>query len=316
MSEIIRKTLELGHFERISNQCKYQYKNECCSTHLTQYILDGEDKLTLFINTDEGTCTEIVKREGQFSKFPGIEYCDELLHCFEFSKIETYVKYGAYIVKINDNRYLFQWIVQPHISDPGDVWGYGMEEQPEIRLYSHLNGQGQFTEPFRLYSICDRGYYEDPEEVIKVVFLDFDGVLNSRQYLANNNSQGVGIDPTRLALLRKMVFETDAKIVLTTSWREHWSVIPWMCDETGKQINKLFNEHDLYIYDKTLSINHNRYDEISEWLKEHPNVKSFVVIDDEPFEQGVLKDRFILTSRLRNGLEKNDVEKAINILNT
>lgn len=280
---------------------------------MTRYILDGDDKLTLIINKD-GTYAEIVKRNGQFSNFPGIEYCDELLHCFEFSKIETYVKYGAYIVKINDNKYLFQWIVQPHISDPGDEWGYGMEEQPEIRLYSHLNGHGQFTEPFRLYSICDRGYYEDPDEVIKVVFLDFDGVLNSRQYLAKNNSQGVGIDPTRLALLRKIVFETDAKIVLTTSWREHWSVIPWMCDETGKQIDKVFNEFDLYIYDKTQCLEHNRYREITNWLKGHPNVKNYVVIDDEPFEQGILKDRFILTSRLRNGLNEDDVERVIDIL--
>lgn len=315
MSEINRKTLELGHFERISNRCKYQYKNEKGKTYLTQYVLSGEDKLSLFINKDTGTYTEIIKRNGQFSDFPGIEYCDELLHNFEYSKIETYVKYGAYIVKIDDNKYLFQWIVQPHISDPGDEWGYGMEEQPEIRLYSHIDGQGSFTEPFKLYSICDRGYYEDPDEAIKVIFLDFDGVLNSRQYLVKNNNSGVAIDNTRLDLIRKIVFKTDAKIVLSTSWREHWNIIPWMCDETGKQINKLFDEFGLYIYDKTLSLEHNRYDEITDWLKEHPNIKNYVVIDDEPFEQGVLRDHFVLTSSFKNGLDEDDVEKAINILN-
>ena len=305
--------LKLGHNERITEQCKYQYKNEKGVTRLTQYILSGSDKQTVFINNASGICREIIRHDGTFAAFPGIESCDELTQAFEYPKIEGCINYGAYIVKLQSGRYLFLWVIQPHTSDPGDEWGFGMEEQPEIRLYSHIDENGRFTEPFRLYSICNTGFYEEPEEN-KVIFLDFDGVLNSKAYLENHNEYGVVIDPTRLDLLKKIVYETDAKIVLSTSWREHWNIIPLLCNETGKKINKIFSGAGLYIYDKTPDLNRNRYEEITAWLKSNSEVTKFVVLDDEPFEEGMLKGHFVLTSRLRNGLENYDAEKAINIL--
>lgn len=148
-------------------------------------------------------------------------------------------------------------------------------------------------------------------ESIKVVFLDFDGVLNSKRYFETHSSVGMAIDSTRLVLLKQIIDATDAKIVLSTSWRQHWQKDSCEYNE----IDKVFEEAGLTVYDKTPWKNNNRYDEISEWLSSNQNVKNYVVLDDEPFEKGIFINHFILTSRLRDGLDEDDVKKAIFILN-
>lgn len=52
---------------------------------------------------------------------------------------------------------------------------------------------------------------------VKILFLDFDGVLNSnRSILVYNNTN---FDPIAVGLLRKFVIENNVKIVITSSWR-------------------------------------------------------------------------------------------------
>ena len=80
---------------------------------------------------------------------------------------------------------------------------------------------------------------------MKVIFLDFDGVLNSAKYLLGHGDCGVAIDPARMALLKQIVDATDAKIVLSTSWREHWSKDLMNCDGTGVLINRIFSKYGL-----------------------------------------------------------------------
>ena len=148
----------------------------------------------------------------------------------------------------------------------------------------------------------------------KVIFLDVDGVLNSRAFLATYHRAGIAIDPTRLVLLRQIVEASGADIVLTSSWRLHWDSNEALCNETGKQMNAIFAQAGLKILDKTPDLGFVRYEEVVRWLEEHPQVKNFVVLDDEPFEEGILKGHFVLTSRLRRGLDEEDVQKAIAIL--
>lgn len=315
MSNCKKFDLELGHDERIEAQCRYQQNNEYGSTYLTRYTVEGDDKLVLLADKSSGTYREIVSRDGAFADFPGIEYEEEWLARFEYAQVDEYVRYRANILRHSDESFLFLWTIQPYCSDPGDEDGYGMEEQPQIRLYSHLDRSGRFTDPFRLYSIAGDGYYSDPAETLRVIFLDFDGVLNSRRYLEKHGGVGVAIDPARLELLKQLVYATDAEIVLSTSWRSHWSIIGWMGDAVGQEINRIFDSAGLYVYDKTPDLGRNRDEEIAAWLKAHPQVKSFVVLDDEPFGEGILRDHFVLTSRLRNGLDEDDVQAAVRILN-
>ena len=58
--------------------------------------------------------------------------------------------------------------------------------------------------------------------VMKVIFLDIDGVLNSRAYDRKRNwNEQSDIDETRLTLVKEIVDATEAKIVLSSTWRQH-----------------------------------------------------------------------------------------------
>ena len=155
---------------------------------------------------------------------------------------------------------------------------------------------------------------------MKVIFLDIDGVLNSRAYDRKRNwNEQTDIDETRLPLIKEIVDATDAKIVLSSTWRQHWDKDPNCCDEDGRYINKTFAKFGLAIFDKTpdLGITALRREEISKWLEEtKQDIESFVIIDDYRYGWGDLSEHFVKTDpNFRLGIEKEQVMQAIKILN-
>ena len=150
---------------------------------------------------------------------------------------------------------------------------------------------------------------------LKVLFLDFDGVLNSRKYLRNFNGYGVAIDSERMRLLKGIIDATEAKIVLTTSWRVHWDKDTEACKETGKKINDIFNEYDLKIYDKTSVLGTDRESEIRAWLEEHFETENFAVLDDMFLDADFLRGHFVRTSDYKDGLDEETSAQAVRILN-
>lgn len=150
---------------------------------------------------------------------------------------------------------------------------------------------------------------------MKVIFLDFDGVLNSEKYVRNCGYYGILIDPTRMELLQQIVQATGANIVLSTSWREHWDKDRNACDEMGRMIHDTFQKNGLQIFDKTPKLHLRREEEIKSWLMQHPEVTNFVVLDDLFLGADFLTGHFIKTSNYFHGLDEQDVKKAIDILN-
>lgn len=155
---------------------------------------------------------------------------------------------------------------------------------------------------------------------MKVIFLDIDGVLNSRAYDRRRNwDEQTDIDETRLPFIKEIVDATGAKIVLSSTWRQHWDKDTNRCDEDGLYINKTFAKFGLTVFDKTpdLGITALRRDEISKWMKATEEViDSFVIIDDYRYGWGDLNEHFVKTEpNFRLGIEREHVEKAIEILN-
>lgn len=118
--------------------------------------------------------------------------------------------------------------------------------------------------------------------IMKVIFLDIDGVLNSNHWYIRNHKKHpekcrthTAIDPRYIKNLRKIVKKTDAKIVLTSTQR---SYIKRHDDCLLKQI---FTEYGLEIFDYIpILIAQPRGCEIQKWLNEHTNVTSFIILDD------------------------------------
>ncbi len=135
---------------------------------------------------------------------------------------------------------------------------------------------------------------------MKVVFLDIDGVLNSRKYDRTRDwKKQDDIDETRLPLVAQIIAATGAEIVLSSTWRQHWDKDASKCDEDGAYINGLFAAHGLRIYDKTpyLGLFAARREEVQGWLDEcGAEVERYVIIDDYRFDWGDMAERLVVTN--------------------
>lgn len=114
---------------------------------------------------------------------------------------------------------------------------------------------------------------------MKVIFLDVDGVLNSDEYFQRpeyKEKTGIEteVDALKVALLKQAVQETGAHVVLTASMRRL---------NIGKGLIKLLNSFGIFP-DSTPHINHERGLEIDAWIKEHPDVEDYVILDDEIYK--------------------------------
>jgi hypothetical protein len=127
---------------------------------------------------------------------------------------------------------------------------------------------------------------------MRVIFFDIDGVLNCDK-TPNRRKLPYVVDARLLERLQRLLALTSAKVVLTSTWRyaaglfaaHYWGipfvdVIPDMPDQP-------------------------RREEILAWLRVHPNVLRYAVIDDEDDE---LDDLPLFQPLARDGLSNGIVE--------
>lgn len=148
---------------------------------------------------------------------------------------------------------------------------------------------------------------------MKVILLDFDGVLNCSVTLREQGGYGLYLEEEKMEVLKEIVDQTGARIVLTTSWREHWEPNGGG-DAVGKEIDALFARHGLSVFDKTPRSRISREEEIRLWLEENGEAERFAVLDDMLLYEDFLKGHFVKTSDFFGGLTREDAQRAIRIL--
>lgn len=148
---------------------------------------------------------------------------------------------------------------------------------------------------------------------MKVVFLDIDGVLLTRQDYTDmegrRNVHTLRPQPSTVANLNKILAATNAKIVVSSSWRVGRSV---------KQLSQKLSAWGVTpksVVGATSTSPLGRGEEISEWLRNHENIESFVILDDDVFDMLDLIPNIVHT-HFETGLQEEHVAKAINILRT
>ena len=146
----------------------------------------------------------------------------------------------------------------------------------------------------------------------KVIFLDVDGVLNDRNTPTRTKQGCLFVDESKILLLRKIVDATGAKIVLSSTWRYDRDDFRYNSDFLELKEAMAAHGLEFYSYTPVEPSGTRRGMEIEAWLGVHPEVKKFVILDDELFdymERGLL-ERLQLT----HGLKLIDVHMAIQML--
>lgn len=114
---------------------------------------------------------------------------------------------------------------------------------------------------------------------MKIIFLDVDGVLNTPKLIRRFGFNF--IDDILVALVARIVRETGAEIVLSSTWR---------IEEKDKSlVAQALSRHGLEIHDCTPVLRRNgdwtednwvrRHEEIGAWISEN-RVERFAIIDD------------------------------------
>lgn len=165
---------------------------------------------------------------------------------------------------------------------------------------------------------------------MKVIFLDVDGVLNSSldffelHYIGHHVNKGTKVlNRAALGLLKWIIDETGAKIVLSSTWRQNVSL---------DEFHKLIMKHEVYIprdvFVGRTGHHATRGLEVMEYIHQHPYIEEFVVLDDIPthFNEAffihadydkdideVVGENVVITNH-RHGLEEYQAFRAIQIL--
>jgi hypothetical protein len=151
----------------------------------------------------------------------------------------------------------------------------------------------------------------DPKK-LRIIFLDLDGVLNNSETLGENP-----LDPTSIGLLNELVRDTDACIVISSSWRigNTLNLIQLMLKIGGfKYTEKIIGAtSDLAtVSEGGIWVAKTRGSEISLWLDQVP-VDSFVILDDDN-DMDQLMYHLVQTDFKNGGLLREHIEKAKKIL--
>lgn len=162
---------------------------------------------------------------------------------------------------------------------------------------------------------------------MKIIFLDFDGVLNHEVFYRKRQDIGIEfyppyplceIDPDCISVLDHIVLQTGAKVVVSSTWRH---------GRTIQELQTILNHFNFKgeIIDKTPSFKHDdciRGNEILKWIQDNENLigqtyhefENYVILDDDCDMLYYQKDNFLQVDRWI-GLTYPLAKKAIRILN-
>ncbi len=120
---------------------------------------------------------------------------------------------------------------------------------------------------------------------MKVIFLDIDGVLVTRnsikyQYLNFPDETNIRFSKKAVKNLNKLIRLTEAKIVISSTWRLFHSL---------EKLQNIFEEQKIKgeiisttsVERATVEEDIPRGQKIADWLEQHSEVKQYVIIDDD-----------------------------------
>ncbi len=135
-------------------------QNQTFGNHL--YRRKGQIAEIILENTKTGLRKTIVDDSGRILGFPGIAHRD-LVSLYSKGFLGERIMFSSHI-SLLDGQYALIWQIQPEGRYWEDDYGFGGTSDDEIDLYAHIDEEGNFIEPFRLFSVGNYRFYGTDEE--------------------------------------------------------------------------------------------------------------------------------------------------------
>lgn len=133
------------------------YLTETVTFGMHPYRSANEDSSVFFVDENRGIRKMIIDSYGNIQNFPGVIKEDFWVKQVAPNYLKQQVCFRSSFEK-RENGWIFLWRLQPDGWYWADEGGFGGEKDPEVVLYTHLNLNGDFTGPFRLYRLDVCGY--------------------------------------------------------------------------------------------------------------------------------------------------------------
>ena len=129
---------------------------------------------------------------------------------------------------------------------------------------------------------------------MNIIFLDIDGVLNSFDYFKSLELNKIeiisgynDIDENSLPILKQIVEDNNAQIVLSSTWRNLEDLQDQKSQKMYQYLINMLDKYGMKIMSKTPIINFRRPLEIKTWLdnRSDTNKINWISIEDDFFEE-------------------------------
>jgi hypothetical protein len=158
---------------------------------------------------------------------------------------------------------------------------------------------------------------------MKVIFLDVDGVINSEDFLKNNQNEM--IDRTNVNILKSIIDKTGAVVVMSSGWRLWFDDNMMPKDGDSQRLYDILCEFDIKLFGKTpdfsteeirtkKTFSHVKAKEIIAWLSEHETVDKYVVLDDLNLKNEEINSHLVRTNA-QIGITEYDANRVIDMIN-
>lgn len=120
----------------------------------------GEECSICFVDENRGIRKVIVDSLGTIQNFPGIVKEDFWVKEVAPNFLREQIRFRSEFEK-RENGWIFLWQMQPDGMYWADDGGFGADNDLEVVLYTYLDRNGDFTDPFRIYRLGNQGYSLD-----------------------------------------------------------------------------------------------------------------------------------------------------------
>ena len=162
---------------------------------------------------------------------------------------------------------------------------------------------------------------------MKLIFLDIDGVLNNAH--TRETYEGYTfVEDSKIELLKQIIGATEAKVVLSSTWRSGWYCLEHVTNPTESErrdirlfeaLRDKLQEHGIELLSYTDDFGL-RGEEIDQWMTDWKDgegepIETFIILDDMGGREMRPHSRYLVQTGWNDGLTEKHVARAIKLLN-